>query len=76
MYRNFKEYNRYKRELVLNPILFFFLIVIFAIACGIVAYDNSNKVLGTELNANGEVEYLCLGTACEDLPPMKWNDKE
>lgn len=29
-------------------------------------------VLGTEMNANGTVEYLCLGNGCESLPPMGW----
>jgi len=24
-------------------------------------------VLGTELNTNGQIEYLCLGRACENL---------
>lgn len=29
-------------------------------------------ILGSELNANGEVEYLCLGRACEDYTNFKW----
>jgi hypothetical protein len=27
-------------------------------------------VLGTEMNTNGMVEYLCLGSGCENLHPM------
>jgi hypothetical protein len=27
-------------------------------------------VLGTEMNTNGLVEYLCLGLGCETLTPM------
>lgn len=27
-------------------------------------------VLGTEMNANGTVEYLCLGTGCETVTRM------
>ena len=29
-------------------------------------------VLGTELNSDGTVEYLCLGTACENMTAMDW----
>ena len=29
---------------------------------------NSNPiVLGTEINTNGQMEYLCLGRTCEDV---------
>jgi len=29
-------------------------------------------VLGTEMNTNGLVEYLCLGSGCENLHDMDW----
>ena len=29
-------------------------------------------ILRTEMNANGTVEYLCLGNACENLAAMDW----
>ena len=29
-------------------------------------------VLGTELNGDGSVEYLCLGSSCESLTKMDW----
>ncbi len=29
-------------------------------------------IIGTEMNANGTVEYLCLGNHCENLTPMDW----
>lgn len=29
-------------------------------------------VLGTEINTNGLVEYLCLGRGCEFGAPMDW----
>ena len=32
-------------------------------------------ILGTELNANGFVEYMCLGSGCESLPQFTWSDK-
>lgn len=41
---------------------------------GIVSYSGP-IVLGTELNANGTVEYLCVGSACENFTDFHWNDK-
>ena len=39
----------------------------------IVAFNSMDSViLGTELNANGMVEYLCLGADCENLQNMNW----
>ncbi|MGH1399198.1 MAG: hypothetical protein ACRBCT_08295 [Alphaproteobacteria bacterium] len=32
----------------------------------------SPMILGTELNPNGTVEYLCLGRGCEGLTPMDY----
>ncbi len=29
-------------------------------------------ILGTEMNANGMVEYLCLGNGCENFTRMDW----
>jgi hypothetical protein len=31
-------------------------------------------ILGTEMNTNGQVEYLCLGSGCESLYQMRWSD--
>lgn len=33
-------------------------------------------ILGTEMNTNGQVEYLCLFDGCDDLTAIRWNDKE
>lgn len=41
------------------------------LTCLAVAWMSAGPVvLGTEMNANGSVEYLCLGTACEDFRRM------
>ncbi len=32
-------------------------------------------VLGTEMNANGMVEYMCLGNGCENMNGFRWHDK-
>lgn len=29
-------------------------------------------ILGSELNGDGTVEYLCLGSSCEGLTKMDW----
>lgn len=48
------------------------LLTIFA-ATLILAYTESGPIiLGTEMNANGLVEYLCLGNGCEDFTRMDW----
>ncbi|MAQ71801.1 MAG: hypothetical protein CL565_06370 [Alphaproteobacteria bacterium] len=49
---------------------FFFMFLVFALAFTIVTAVASSGplVLGSELNTNGMVEYLCLGNGCADLP--------
>ena len=33
-------------------------------------------VLGTEMNGNGQVEYMCIGRSCEDLGAnFSWKDQ-
>lgn len=32
-------------------------------------------ILGTELNTNGHVEYMCLGLGCDGMPEFKLSDK-
>lgn len=47
-----------------------FLAFIFGVllACLYIVYDNLEPIiLGSELNTNGRVEYLCLGAGCENL---------
>lgn len=35
-----------------------------------IVYAPSPIILGTERNADGSLEYLCLGTSCEYFRPM------
>lgn len=52
--------------------LFTVCLIILCLGCfGTLLTESGPLVLGTELNANGQVEYLCLGWGCENLPPMK-----
>lgn len=48
-------------------------ILLMVIACLSFALMNAGPIiLGTELNTNGRVEYLCLGAGCENLTAMDW----
>lgn len=38
----------------------------------VMAMSEGPIILGTEMNTNGMVEYLCLGDGCEHLQPMDW----
>jgi|GEM_PF-1287532 len=49
-------------------------IIIFCILCTYSALGP--LILGTELNADGSVEYMCLGNGCRDLSDFKWDDKK
>lgn len=46
-----------------------FLILILSLV-GACVYSGP-MILGTEMNANGTVEYLCLGNGCEDFTTME-----
>lgn len=58
-----------------NATLFaIFLLVLLATSL-IAAFATAGPiVLGTEMNTNGLVEYMCLGRGCEDLTSFKWAD--
>lgn len=38
----------------------------------VMALTSGPIIVGTEMNTNGLVEYLCLGSGCENLYPMNW----
>jgi hypothetical protein len=50
----------------LSLLLFTFCLVILCLS------SVDRIVLGTELNGDGSVEYLCLGSSCESLTRMDW----
>jgi FtsH-binding integral membrane protein len=57
----------------IKALLFFVGIVAFMLGSIFLAYASSGPiVLGTELNTNGMVEYLCLGNGCDHLQDMDW----
>jgi hypothetical protein len=57
-------------------VAFFFSLVLIFVGSLIVAGLNTGPmILGTEMNDNGLVEYLCLGVRCENFSTMHWSDK-
>lgn len=63
----FNGYASYKRE-QLSAALFGLVSLVFLCAMLVVIFSSSGPlVVGTEINPNGSVEYLCLGRGCEDL---------
>lgn len=53
-----------------------FAIAIFAVIFGLAFLGFANAstplILGSELNGDGTVEYLCLGSSCDNLTKMDW----
>ena len=51
-----------------KALLFSVFLVTFFVASLVVAMSASGPIIvGTEMNTNGLVEYLCIGTGCEDI---------
>lgn len=49
------------------------LLVVVLLSVFVALFVNSGPIiLGTEMNTNGLVEYLCIGNGCEDLTDMDW----
>ena len=52
----------------LENILFLVVLLAFVSLCAMMVASSSGPiVLGTELNTNGYIEYLCLGNGCNKL---------
>lgn len=51
-------------KILLMPVLYFAFLFYMMVLVFVSAWP---LVLGSELNADGTVEYLCLGRGCEDL---------
>ena len=50
----------------------FFLLTFFVGSLGTAYMSSGPIVLGTEMNSNGTVEYLCLGNGCHNVLAMDW----
>jgi hypothetical protein len=66
------QYQRRRREKIQAILFAYFLAVVFIVGLTVSVASAGPFVLGTELNGNGTVEYLCLGTGCETLATADW----
>lgn len=58
-----------------NAVFFAIFLIALVTTCLIACFATAGPiVLGTEMNTNGLVEYMCLGRGCEDLTSFKWAD--
>lgn len=58
---------------ILKASLFFTGLIATLLVCITMAFASAPPIiLGTEMNTNGVVEYLCLGNGCENLQSMDW----
>lgn len=66
---------RVRRRNMTGPVLFFaFLAVMMILTICNIFLHTGPIILGTEMNANGHVEYLCLGNGCDRYSDMFWTD--
>lgn len=64
-----------RQTIRLRHIAFCFSLIALFVGSLVMACLNTGPViLGTEMNDNGLVEYLCLGNGCENFTAMRWND--
>lgn len=67
------RYSRRKQKEMMKAISFALFLATVLMLSILMALDTSGPIiLGTEMNANGMVEYLCLGSDCDGLRPMDW----
>lgn len=64
-----------RREKIAAVSFGFFLAACFLLLLLTVLTTTGPVVLGTEMNANGLVEYLCLGNGCENKTALRWSDQ-
>lgn len=67
-----KAYYRHKRQELYAYTFGFSLFACTVLCTGMVFLNMGPVILGTEMNTNGMVEYLCLGAACENLHDFNW----
>ncbi len=72
MNRHYRYYRRRRAEEV-KSILFAGMIALVVGVCLSISLTSADPfILGTEMNANGTVEYLCLGSGCESISAPGW----
>ncbi|MCS5596925.1 MAG: hypothetical protein VX740_05565 [Pseudomonadota bacterium] len=71
-FRHHKE-RAHRLKAIIFAVSIVFVLAYFAFTI----YTHSGPiVLGTEMNGNGQVEYMCIGRSCEDLGAnFSWKDQ-
>ena len=67
-----KHYLKRRKQEFYACLFGMFLLTGFVVSISAAFLSAGPIVLGTELNTNGSVEYLCLGMACENFQAMDW----
>ncbi len=67
-----KAKNPYRKEIIYGATFAAILLATLLTAIGLAFASSGPIVLGTEMNTNGLVEYLCLGRGCETYTAMDW----
>jgi hypothetical protein len=62
-----------RNKQTLKAASFGFSLLLITLSALIISFSSIDRVvLGTELNGDGTVEYLCLGSACDNLTKIDW----
>jgi hypothetical protein len=72
MNHHYKYYKRQRAEQVKAVLFAGMLAVILGVCLSVSIASADPYILGTEMNSNGTLEYLCLGSGCETLTAMDW----
>jgi len=67
-------YRYARREKIYAALFAVFLSGVLAMLLTFAALYSGPIVLGTEMNTNGLIEYMCLGNGCEDVQSFRWQD--
>lgn len=65
---NYKYDNEFLKALLFGLGLFLLLVTSLTLSF----FNAGPLILGTEMNTNGQVEYLCVGNGCDHLHDMDW----
>ena len=68
MYLRRQDFDTSDQKIILKAILFAtFMLVLFIVSATMAFVSTGPIVLGSEMNTNGFVEYLCLGRDCDNI---------
>lgn len=66
---------RSRSKKMIAPVCFSLsLLFLFILSMAGIFMNTGPIILGTEMNTNGHVEYLCLGNGCDSYSKMFWQD--